>query len=266
MPSTRHYLSLKFGQLHFRCLGDPSKPALILLHQTPSASSMYEAMMPRLAENFYVLAPDTPGFGQSEGFDAPASIVQLGEVIAEFIEHLCLGPCFLFGHHTGAAIAAYIAAFHAEKVRALSMSGPPLLSASQKTTLPNLAAPFEAREDGSHLHSLWARMRGKDPEASLELSLREMILALDSGDAYQDSYRAVVAFDMEGALKSIGCATQIFAAQEDTLKAALEPALALLQQGEMAELNVKAGTYVCDRYPQQVADLLMTFFGKHYGS
>src|SRR5437867_9343359 len=49
--------------------GDPRHPALVLLHGFPSSSVMFRDLIPRLADQFYLIAPDYPGFGRS---DAPA--------------------------------------------------------------------------------------------------------------------------------------------------------------------------------------------------
>ena len=52
----------------FRRAGDPAKPAFVLLHGFPSSSHMFRDLLPRLAERYYVIAPDLIGFGYS---DAP---------------------------------------------------------------------------------------------------------------------------------------------------------------------------------------------------
>ena len=49
----------------YREAGDPSKPAFVLLHGFPSSSSMFRNLMPLLARDFHVLAPDLIGFGNS---------------------------------------------------------------------------------------------------------------------------------------------------------------------------------------------------------
>ena len=60
------YAQLDAGQLHYRYAGDPDNPTLVLLHQTPSTSAMYIPLMTVLAENYYLLAPDTPGLAAAK--------------------------------------------------------------------------------------------------------------------------------------------------------------------------------------------------------
>jgi pimeloyl-ACP methyl ester carboxylesterase len=75
----------------YREAGDPKSPKLVLLHGFPSSSHQYRDLMPALADKFHVVAPDYPGFGNSDmpdpakfsyTFDNTASIVEkfLGRV------------------------------------------------------------------------------------------------------------------------------------------------------------------------------------------
>lgn len=50
-------------RVFYREAGDPSRPALLLLHGFPSSSHMFRDLLPRLADRYHVIAPDLPGFG-----------------------------------------------------------------------------------------------------------------------------------------------------------------------------------------------------------
>jgi pimeloyl-ACP methyl ester carboxylesterase len=52
--------------IFYREAGSKDMPALLLLHGFPSASHMFRNLMPKLADRFHVIAPDLPGFGQSD--------------------------------------------------------------------------------------------------------------------------------------------------------------------------------------------------------
>ena len=54
--------------MFYRECGSSGKPVMLLLHGFPSASHQFRNLMPRLEANFHCIAPDYPGFGQS---DAP---------------------------------------------------------------------------------------------------------------------------------------------------------------------------------------------------
>ena len=57
-------------RIFYREAGAASAPKLLLLHGFPSASHMFRDLIPLLADRFHVVAPDLPGFGQS---DMPAA-------------------------------------------------------------------------------------------------------------------------------------------------------------------------------------------------
>jgi pimeloyl-ACP methyl ester carboxylesterase len=51
--------------IFYREAGSRSKPTILLLHGFPASSFMFRDLMPQLAADFHVIAPDYPGFGQS---------------------------------------------------------------------------------------------------------------------------------------------------------------------------------------------------------
>ena len=50
----------------YREAGDPAKPTVLLLHGFPTSSHMFRNLIPKLAKQYHVLAPDYPGFGASD--------------------------------------------------------------------------------------------------------------------------------------------------------------------------------------------------------
>ena len=54
----------------YREAGDPANPTVLLLHGFPTSSHMFRNLIPELAEEYHVIAPDYPGFGASDMPDA----------------------------------------------------------------------------------------------------------------------------------------------------------------------------------------------------
>src|SRR5690349_21089862 len=52
-------------EIFYREAGDRSRPSVLLLHGFPSSSHMFRDLIPELADQYHVIAPDLPGFGQS---------------------------------------------------------------------------------------------------------------------------------------------------------------------------------------------------------
>src|SRR5215813_3246879 len=67
-PSTVRYETARVEGLNiaYRQAGDPDNPKLVLLHGFPASSHQYRNLLPALADRFHVIAPDYPGFGNSD--------------------------------------------------------------------------------------------------------------------------------------------------------------------------------------------------------
>ncbi|MGB8449008.1 MAG: alpha/beta hydrolase [Nitrososphaeraceae archaeon] len=73
----------------YREIGDQTKPKLVLLHGWPSSSHQYRNLMPALASNFHIVAPDYPGFGNSESpspDDFNYTFDRLSDVTEDFLK------------------------------------------------------------------------------------------------------------------------------------------------------------------------------------
>ena len=259
----RGYIDAAGGQVHYREAGRLGSPVLLLLHQSPSSSAMYEVLMRQLADHFHLLAPDTPGFGNSDPLPRQTGTLEISDyaaVIAAFIAAFDIAPCFVFGHHTGAAITVQLEHDFPGTARAVALSGPTLLTEEQRKALPRRATPLPPVEDGSHLQAMWQRIREKDNGAPQELTQREVISAIAAGPAYLASYEAVCRQDFAAQLDSVRCPVLVFAGDEDPLYAAVDPTVARLAQGERADLPGGERTYVCERQVEEVARLLLDFF------
>ena len=73
-------------KIAYREAGDPASPKLVLLHGFPSSSHQYRNLMPLLADRFHVIAPDYPGFGNSDTPD-PIEFPYTFDKIAAVVEH-----------------------------------------------------------------------------------------------------------------------------------------------------------------------------------
>ena len=109
-------------KIFYREAGRADAPALLLLHGFPSASHMFRDLIPRLADRFHLVAPDLPGFGQS---DMPSrdnfkyTFDNLAGAIGRFTEAIGLKRFAIYIFDYGAPVGLRIAAKHPERITAI---------------------------------------------------------------------------------------------------------------------------------------------------
>ena len=259
MSIRKGYVDTPHGQIHFRQFKNVDGVPLILFHQTASSGMMFEQMMTLLADDFHTIAPDTPGFGASFSPPKLFSVQYLSDSLHAALTSLGVDSCYAFGHHTGSAIAAQMAYDHPNFIKKMVLSGPPLLSEAQINGLKASLKPFALVEDGSHLTQVWERIRKRDSALPLETVHREVLLTQSAREAAQGAYQAVFEQPFKAQLEALEIPILVMAGENDTLKASLEPAYQVLQNGEMRVVEGE-GPYVCDQNPHTVAEILKDFF------
>jgi pimeloyl-ACP methyl ester carboxylesterase len=102
--------------------GSPQSPALVLVHGLFTSHRAFEDIVEDLGERFHVIAPDLPGFGESEK-PSPAGyaygIEAFAESVADLIAAFGVGRASVLGHAMGGAVALTLAAEHPELVQRL---------------------------------------------------------------------------------------------------------------------------------------------------
>jgi len=214
----RGYVPGGFGQLHYRELGD-GEPYL-LIHQVPWSSLQYHRGMPVLAAaGLRVVAPDLPGYGMSDGPPAPITVEAYADILARMLDGLGIERAAVGGHHTGALIAARLAAAHPDRVTRLVIDNGPLWTAEERAERRARPAydPSPA-PDGGHFAKRWAKMRQiGDPEWS-DASVHLAVLSFYNNGASADyGYWAAYRYDLAPDLARIACPTLLLAGTRDPL-------------------------------------------------
>ena len=108
--------------LAYRSAGEPSDRVALLLHGYPESSYMWQHALGALAAaGWWALAPDLPGYGDSE-VDPPGSWEHHLEALERFADELELGPVALVTHDWGVMIGLRWACDRPERVAALAIS------------------------------------------------------------------------------------------------------------------------------------------------
>lgn len=106
----------------YREAGSPGLPTLLLLHGFPSSSHMFRDLLPRLADDFHLVAPDYPGFGFT---DAPPptefayTFDRLADVVEAFTDAVGLGRYALYVQDYGGPVGLRLATRRPDRVTAL---------------------------------------------------------------------------------------------------------------------------------------------------
>ncbi len=109
-------------RVFYRAAGDATAPIVLLLHGFPASSFMFRELIPRLATDYRVIAPDLPGFGFTE---VPAerkyvySFDGLASTIEAFTQALKINRYAIYVFDYGAPTGLRLAMAHPERVTAI---------------------------------------------------------------------------------------------------------------------------------------------------
>ncbi len=109
-------------EIFYREAGPRDAPTILLLHGFPTSSHMFRNLIPALADEFHLVAPDYPGFGNSaqplmEDFEY--TFDRLAEVIEKFTESLGFNKYSIYLMDYGAPVGFRLAAKQPKRVQTL---------------------------------------------------------------------------------------------------------------------------------------------------
>lgn len=208
MRITRHYLTLAGRRVHYRMCG--SGPPVLLVHQSPRSSDEYTATMAQWGERFTCIAPDSPGFGQSDPLQiASPTTEDFADAILDFADAVGFRAIAAYGFHSGGIFLMNALRRHPERFVALAVGGYPCFHPHELGDVGEAyLRPFHPQPYGEHLLWAWNRMleqswyfpwykpeqarRMSAPHADPILLHPQVMDLLASGDAYRHGYRAAL--------------------------------------------------------------------------
>ncbi|HTD60989.1 MAG TPA: alpha/beta hydrolase [Gemmatimonadaceae bacterium] len=117
-----HRIEADGVRVFYRAAGDPKQPVVLLLHGFPASSFQFRELIPRLATQYRVIAPDLPGFGFTEvptGRHYSYSFGGLAMTVDAFTRALDLDRFALYVFDYGAPTGFRLAMAHPERVTAI---------------------------------------------------------------------------------------------------------------------------------------------------
>lgn len=209
---TRHYLTIGGRRVHYRRCG--RGPALLMVHQSPRSSAEFEALMQAWGAYFTCIAPDTPGFGQSDPLmsdehQRELDIDDFADAIADFADALGCGPMPAYGFHSGGILLITALRRRPQAFTALAIGGYAVWTPAERSAFSaHYLPPFVPSAYGEHLTWLWHRLLEQSwffpwfdvrdatrlpvAHADIDRVHAAVMDMLDAGDAYRAGYGAVL--------------------------------------------------------------------------
>jgi pimeloyl-ACP methyl ester carboxylesterase len=120
--TTYHRVQVDGVGIFYREAGSRNTPTIVLLHGFPSSSREFDRLIPLLATRYHLIAPDYPGFGQS---DAPSpsayayTFDHIAETMSDLLTGLKIDSYTLYIHDYGAPVGLRMMLAHPERLHAL---------------------------------------------------------------------------------------------------------------------------------------------------
>jgi len=108
--------------IFYREAGKKTSPTLLLLHGFPTSSHMFRSLIPILAGDYHVVAPDLPGFGRTDLPDHKQfsyTFSNLADVIGKFTEAVGLKKFSIYIFDYGAPVGLRLALKRPERIQAI---------------------------------------------------------------------------------------------------------------------------------------------------
>lgn len=208
---TRHFVDVGARRVHYRKAG--SGPPLLMAHQSPRSSAEYAPLMAQWSRHFTCIAPDTPGFGQSDPLPARdgemPDIADFADALLAFLDAVGVERCAAYGFHSGGIILASALKRQPARFSGLAIGGYAVWTPAEMESFgAHYLPPFRPGAYGEHLTWAWNRMLEQtwffpwfavdgahrmrvahDDPVKVDSAIRDL---LDSGDAYRAGYGAVL--------------------------------------------------------------------------
>lgn len=261
------YADTHLGQLHHADAGEG--PPILLLHQTPRSLDEFAEVQPLLATDRRVVAMDMYGFGMSAKPSGPQSIEQYAEGALALLDALGITTVDVLGHHTGAYVAAELAAAVPHRVRSLIQSGAGFASADYRARPPHAVDVAPIAEDGSHLGVLWSQRRPVYPAGRPDLLDRFIRDALAPGVDPHEGHVACRRYVQEDRIGLVTCPVLVLAQTADPHSYPRTETLAgaFVNAAAVEVVRIEGGSVAAmEQRPVEVVAAVRSFLGRHFPS
>lgn len=143
--TTFHKIPFDGLDIFYRAAGPADAPTILLLHGFPSSSHMYRDLIPLLANDYRVIAPDYPGFGQSSAPDAASydyDFATLAQTMTGFVDALGLTDFTLYMQDYGGPVGMRMALAEPDRVTGVIFQNATIHAQGWNPDIVGQFAPF----------------------------------------------------------------------------------------------------------------------------
>ncbi|MDF5753280.1 3-oxoadipate enol-lactonase [Spongiactinospora sp. TRM90649] len=248
----------------YEAAGDPEAPALVLSSSLGTTTAMWDAVVPALAEHYWVIRYDHRGHGRSPVPAGPYRLDDLGGDVLGLLDHLGLDRVRFAGLSLGGMTGMWLAAHAPERVSSLALLctsarlGPPETWTDRIATV--LSDGTAAIADAALGRWFTPEFRERRPDVA---ETYRAMLAAQPADGYAACCAAIREMDLTGDLRSITAPTLVISGEEDPVT---PPSHGLAIAGRVpgAEMVTVPGAshLAAVERPDEVRAHLLDHFGK----
>jgi len=158
VPFRKGYARGRYGLVHYR-MAQPVRVSghrpLLCFHMSPNSGRIYETFLRHIGADRFAIAPDTPGFGDSDPPTEQPGIADYAAAMGDLIDALGFEAVDLLGYHTGSQTCVELALQRPEQVRRLVLISTPIYTAAEGIEKKRQFGREPLTRDGSHIARKW---------------------------------------------------------------------------------------------------------------
>jgi pimeloyl-ACP methyl ester carboxylesterase len=241
-PVRRAYADGRFGQIHYRIAvpaggqGAAQRPPLLCFHMSPNSGRIFQKFIGAMGVDRIAVAPDTPGFGESDPPPAPPSIEDYAGAMGDLIDALGFAELDVMGYHTGSETCTALALARPQQVRRMVLVSAPIFTAEELVQFRGHYAPIPLDPEGGHLVRKWkGQLFWAGPGKTMEMCAEEFPDAVRNPQISWWGHAAAFAFPMAEQLAKVTQPVLVLNPDDD-LHAHTLRAADLMQRGRIQHL------------------------------
>ncbi len=122
---------------------------------SPNSGRIYQKFMGTIGASRMALAPDTPGFGESDAPACQPTIEDYAAAMGDLVDALNLGEIDVMGYHTGSETCTALALARPRQVRRLVLVSAPIFTPEELVEFRRHYGPVALDAEGAHLVRKW---------------------------------------------------------------------------------------------------------------